>query len=69
MVPDGKILLEFEIMKEASRRNIPSLAVVDRATNFYFRFSRDGETVKPTAVVIPQYENQNFRLTLIVETS
>jgi len=48
--------LEFEIMKEASRRNIPSLAVVDRATNFYFRFSRDGETVKPTAVVIPQYE-------------
>ena len=48
--------LEFGTLREAISGNIPSIALVDRATNFYLRFSRNGETVEPSMTLIPQNE-------------
>lgn len=48
--------LEFNTLHKASASSIPSIAVVDRATNFKLRFSRGGDTVEPTIILIPEYE-------------
>lgn len=48
--------LEFNALHEASLSSTPSVAVVDRATNFELRFSRGGDTVEPTIILIPEYE-------------
>lgn len=48
--------LEFETLREATSSNIPSIALVDRATNFNLRFSRNGEIVEPSLTLIPQNE-------------
>lgn len=48
--------LEFETLREAALRGIPNIALVDRATNFNLRFSRDGEIVEPSMTLIPQNE-------------
>ena len=49
-------MLEFNALHEASLSSKPSIAVVDRATNFELRFSRGGDTVEPTIILIPEYE-------------
>ena len=48
--------LEFRILSEAGRMGVPNIAVVDRATNFELRFSREGETVEPSTILVPEYE-------------
>ena len=48
--------LEFNALHEASLSSTPSVALVDRATNFDLRFSRGGDTVEPTIILIPEYE-------------
>lgn len=48
--------LEFNALHEASASSLPSIAVVDRATNFKLRFSRGGNTVEPTIILVPEYE-------------
>lgn len=48
--------LEFNALCEASLSSKPSIAVVDRATNFELRFMRGGVTVEPTIILIPENE-------------
>ena len=52
--------LEFNALHEASLSSTPSVALVDRATNFDLRFSRGGDTVEPTIILIPEYELPNL---------
>jgi len=47
---------ELQVLAEANRNGIRNVAVVDRATNYELRFSRDGFVVSPSVILLPEYE-------------